>query len=61
MYRNASPFVKKEILDFYLEKNQNQIIEDLAFVDTNSNIDSKLFLANYLIENNRYEQAEKIL
>ena len=61
IYQGASPFVKKEILDFYLEKNQNQHIEELAFVDTNSNIDSKLFLANYLIENNRYEQAEKIL
>ncbi len=61
IYRSASPFVKKEILDFYLEKNQNQYIEELAFADTNSNIDSKLFLANYLIDNNRFDQAEKIL
>ncbi|GIX41723.1 MAG: hypothetical protein KatS3mg129_1456 [Leptospiraceae bacterium] len=62
IYLYASPILKREILDYYLEKNTDSVIQELALVDTyNNTIDSKLFLVSYYMEKNYYDKAEDIL
>lgn len=62
IYFNASPILKKEILDYYLEKQNETMIQELAFMDSSNNaIDSKLFLATFYLEKNLFHKAEEIL
>ncbi|MFN3604277.1 MAG: hypothetical protein ACK4UJ_06185 [Leptonema sp. (in: bacteria)] len=61
-YEKASPLLKRNILDYYLEQNKDQFISELLLIDSSSDlIESKVFLINYYLENNKYEKAEEIL
>ncbi len=61
IYKKASPILKKEILEYYEDKGDEDILLNLIQSENNNSIDSKIFLASYYIDKQSYKKAEKVL
>lgn len=61
IFLKSSFYIKNEVLDLYLKKGLEEVIEQLLNEENYADIDSKLLLTSFYIDKKYYEQAEKIL
>lgn len=61
-YEKGSSILKQDILDYFLEYNQENLISEFLLIDSSSrSFESKVFLINYYLNNQRYEKAKELL
>lgn len=61
-YEKGNSVLKQNILDYYLENNRESLISEFLLIDnSSSSFESKVFLINYYLNNQRYEKAKELL